>query len=141
MMKYLLLIAVSVMLLAGCSSAPTPRQVTMDFVGSVVEGDSLAIEKLLDVDLMVDRRMKDIPPTDSTQTHQYFRNRIIENLTDDGGTREFWKAHRLVVNDEAVKGDTAQVELTLLNQDNGSIQYLMVYLYKGPHGWRVFNYL
>jgi hypothetical protein len=113
----------------------------MDFVGSVVEGDSTAIEQLLDVDLMVDKRMQEIPPTDSTQTHQYFRNLIIGNLTGDGGTRAFWKEHRLVVNDEAITGDTAQVELTLMDQERGSIQYLMVYLYRTPDGWRVFKYL
>ena len=141
MMKYLLLIAISALVVIGCNSTPTPRQVTMDFVGSVVEGDSTAIEQLLDVDLMVDKRMQEIPPVDSTQTHQYFRNLIIRNLTGDGGTRAFWKEHRLVVNDEAITGDSAQVELTLMDQERGSIQYLMVYLYRTPNGWRVFKYL
>jgi hypothetical protein len=141
MHKYILLTIGILIVAVGCGSKPSPRQVTMDFVGSVVEGDSAAIEHLLDIDLMVKERMKEIPPTDSTQTAQYFRNRIIQNLTGDGGTREFWKEHRLVVNDEAIKGDTAQVELTLLDPKRGNIQYLMVYLYRTKNGWRVFKYL
>ena len=142
MMKYLYIILTLSMLLAGCSSQPSPRQVTMEFVGSVVEDDSLAIERLLDIEMMVERRMMEIPPTDSTQTPEYFRDRIIENLTGDGGTRQLWKEHRLVVNDEEIAGDTAQVELTLMDQERGIIQYLLVYLYRGQDGsWRVFKYL
>ena len=113
----------------------------MDFVGSVIEDDSTAIEKYLDIDMMVNQRMKEMPPQDSTQTHQYFREKIIQNLTDDGGTRTFWKSNRVVVNDEVIKGDSAQVELTLLDQKKGNIYYLTVYLYKTKQGWRVYKYL
>jgi len=141
MNKYQILAVCLVAVLWGCGQNPTPRQVTMDFVGSVIEGDSAAIIQLLDVDLMVDKRMEEIPPTDSTQTHDYFKNLIIKNLTGEGGTRAFWKQHRLVVNDEIIKGDTAQVELTLLDQEKGSIQYLLVHLYRTKGNWRVFKYL
>jgi hypothetical protein len=114
----------------------------MEFVGSVIEDDSLVIEKLLDVEMMVERRLQEIPPTDSTQTPEYFRNRIIENLTGEGGTRQLWKEHRMIVNNETIVGDTAHVELTLMDQGRGIIQYLLVYLYRSPDsGWRVFKYL
>ena len=141
MKKYLIFIVPLIALLFGCGSKPSPRTITMDFVGSVIEDDSVAIEKYLDIDMMVDQRMKEMPPKDSTQTHQYFRNKIMENLTDSGGTRIFWKDNRVVVNDEVVKGDTAQVELTLMDQKKGNIYYLTVYLYRTKQGWRVFKYL
>lgn len=141
MNKYIIFMISAVALIFGCSSEPSPRTVTMDFVGSVIEDDSLGIEKYLNVDMMVDRRLIEIPPEDSTQTHQYFRDRIIRNLTDDGGTRIFWKENRPVVNQEVVNGDTAQVELTLMDQKKGNIYYLTVYLYKSGKGWRVYKYL
>lgn len=141
MKKYLIFIIPLIALLISCASKSSPRTITMDFVGSVIEDDSVAIEKYLDLDMMVDRRMEEMPPQDSTQTHQYFRNKIMENLTDSGGTRIFWMNNRVVVNDEVIKGDTAQVELTLLDQKKGNIYYLTVYLYKTRQGWRVFKYL
>jgi hypothetical protein len=141
MFKYLLLIPCLLALTISCADKQSPRGVTMEFVGSVIEGDSLAIEKLLDVDMMVDRRMKMIPPVDSIQTHEYFRDAIIRNLTGNGGTRAFWKSILPVVNEEKVDGDTAHVELTLMNQTSGAIQYLMVDLYHGKSGWRVFQFL
>lgn len=142
MTKYLFIFMSLAVLLTACGGQQSPRQVTMEFVGSVIEDDSLAIEELLDIEMMVEYRLKEIPPTDSAQTPEYFRNRIIQNLTGDGGTRQLWKEHRLVVNDEAIVGDTAHVELTLMDQERGIIQYLLVYLYRTPDGaWRVFKYL
>jgi hypothetical protein len=141
MFKYLLLFVCLVALLIGCAPKDTPRGVTMEFVGSVIEDDSLAIEQHLDIDLMVERRMRVIPPTDSTQTHEYFRDTILRNLTGDGGTRTYWKEMRLVVNEEKIEGDTAYVELTMLDQETGNIQYLTVSLYRSATGWRVFQFL
>ncbi|MCP4582791.1 MAG: hypothetical protein GY839_14370 [candidate division Zixibacteria bacterium] len=141
MFKYLLLFIWMAAILTGCGPNDTPRGVTMEFVGSVIEDDSLAIEQLLDLDLMVQRRMLVIPPTDSTQTHAYFRDTIMRNLTGDGGTRALWMDMRLVVGDEKVDGDTAYVELTSMDQDTGYIQYLTVHLYKGAGGWRVYQFL
>jgi len=141
MLKYFILISCLIALITCCADKQSPRGVTMEFVGSVIEDDSLAIEQLLDVDLMVDRRMKVIPPVDSTQTHEYFRDTIIRNLTGEGGTRAFWKSILPVVNEEKVTGDTAYVELTLMNQTSGAIDYLTVYLYHSQSGWRVFQFL
>jgi len=141
MLKYLILISSLIALIIGCADKQSPRGVTMEFVGSVIEDDSLAIEQLLDVDLMVDRRMKVIPPVDSTQTHDYFRDTIIRNLTGDGGTRALWMEMRLVVGDEKIKGDTAFVELTSIEKETGYTQFLTVYLYRSATGWRVFQYL
>ena len=141
MFKYLLSIICLAVIFIGCAAKDTPRGVTMEFVGSVIEDDSLAIERLLDIDLMVERRMRVIPPTDSTQTHEYFRDTIMRNLTGDGGTRAYWKEMRLVVNEEKIEGDTAFVELTLMDQETGSIQYLTVSLYRSATGWRVFQFL
>ena len=141
MKNIIVLMGAGTAILLACNSQPSPRQVTMDFVGSVIEGDSTGVEKYLDLDAMVDRRMQEIPPTDSTQTHAYFRDKILANLTGDGGIRADWKSHRCVVNNEKVAGDTAEVELTLMNQSTGQIHYLKVYLYHGATGWRAFYFL
>jgi len=141
MLKCLILILCLIALTIGCADKQSPRGVTMEFVGSVIEDDSLAIEQLLDVDLMVDRRMRVIPPADSSQTHEYFRDTIIRNLTGEGGTRAFWKSILPVVNEEKVDGDTAYVELTLMDQASGAIHYLTVHLYRSQSGWRVFQFL
>jgi hypothetical protein len=125
----------------ACGSQKSPRDVAIEFVGSVIEGDSLSIEKYLDLDAMADRRMNEAPPADSTQTRQYFRDKILKTLIDDGQTRLFWKSMTPVVNQESIKGDTAEVELTFLDKSYGKTYYSTVYLYRSASGWRVFNFL
>jgi len=129
------------MIIAGCGSQRSPREVTIEFVGAVIEDDSLAIENVLDLDSMVKRRMQEVPPTDSSQTPEYFRNKILGTLIGDGGTRAYWKSMTAIVNKENVVRDTAEVELTFLDKNNAKIHYLLVYLYKSESGWRIFYFL
>ncbi|MCD6163389.1 MAG: hypothetical protein J7K40_13395 [candidate division Zixibacteria bacterium] len=140
MIRLLIISLCLIGLLIGCGSQ-SPREVAMEFIGSVIEDDSLAIEEHFDVDSMVKRRMQEVPPIDSTETPEYFRNRIIQNLTGDGGTRAFWKRVTAVINQELIVGDTAEVELTLLDKEYGKTHYSKLYLYKSDKGWRVFYFL
>ena len=128
------------LLMFGCSSTPSPRDVTMDFVGSVIEGDTLSLKQCFDVDAMVAYRMKVSPPADSTQTPEYYRNRIMKDITGEGGVRQYWKNSTPIVNNQLVKGDTAEVELTILDKQLGRTDYSKVYLYRSKNGWRVFNF-
>jgi len=130
-----------VIILTGCSSQPSPREVAIEFVGAVIEDDSLALERVLDLDSMVKRRMQEVPPIDSSQTPEYFRNKILGTLIGDGGTRIYWKSMTAIVNRENIVRDTAEVELTFLDKTNAKIHYSIVYLYKTESGWRVFYFL
>jgi hypothetical protein len=141
-MKYLWVILVlSGALIVGCSSRETPKEVTINFIGGVIDGDSTAIVKYLDLDAMIAKRIKEFPPTDTNQTPASLRQTLIKNLTGDGGTRTHWLNQRIVVNQETVKGDSAQVEMSMIDQTNGVTEYSMIYLYRKDGRWRVYFYL
>ncbi len=141
MLKTILSYSALVVILVGCSSRMSPREVTIEFVGAVIEDDSLSIERHLDLDSMVKHRLMEIPPVDSTETPEYLRNRILQNLIGDGGTRALWKSMIPVVNRELIVGDTAEVELTFLDKANAKYHYSKIYLHKTETGWRVFYFL
>jgi hypothetical protein len=65
----------------------------------------------------------------------------MNNLTGSGGTRTHWLNQRIIVNQETVKGDTAQVEMSMIDQTTGMTEYSMIYLYRKDGRWRVFFYL
>lgn len=127
-------------LLFGCGAQETPKQVTFDFIGAVLDGDTTAIVKYLDLDAMIIKRVAEMPP-DSTQTPGGLRQTLLKNLTGDGGTRRHWKNQRIIVNQETIKGDSAQVEMSMIDQTSGTTEYSMVYLYRKDGRWRVYFYL
>jgi hypothetical protein len=128
-------------LLLGCGAKETPKEVTFSFIGAVLDGDSTAILKYLDLDALIAKRMKEVPPTDSTQTPAQFHRLILRNLIGDGGTRLHWQNQRIIVNQETIKGDSAQVEMSMIDQTNGLTEYSMIYLYRKDGRWRVYFYL
>jgi hypothetical protein len=128
-------------MLFGCGAKDTPKQVTFEFIGAVLDGDSTAIAKYLDLDAMIAKRLKEIPPADSSQTPAELRMVLMRNLTGSGGTRTHWLNQRIVVNQENVKGDSAQVEMSMIDQTTGGTEYSMIYLYRQNGRWRVYFYL
>jgi hypothetical protein len=128
-------------LLIGCGAKENPKQVTFDFIGAVLDGDSTAINRYLDLDAMIAKRNQDVPITDSSVTPASLRQVLMKNLTGDGGTRIHWLNQRIVVNQETVKGDSAQVEMSMIDQTTGVTEYSMIYLYRKDGRWRVYFYL
>lgn len=128
-------------LLLGCASKETPKQVTFEFIGAVLDGDTTAIARYLDLDAMIARRIKEMPPADSSQTPAELKAILMRNLTGSGGTRIHWLNQRIVVNREIIKGDSAQVEMSMIDQTTGATEYSMIYLYRQDGRWRVYFYL
>ncbi len=140
MNRYFITLLVLGCALVACGPQDTPRKATFGFIYAVLDGDSLEIERRLDLDAMVAKRMAEFPPAD-TVTPEKLRRTLIGNLTGDGGTRQFWKNQRIVINQDFVNGDSAQVEMTFIDQTTGKMEYSMVYLYRNQGRWRVYFYL
>ena len=134
----ILVMALSFGLVLVCGSEMSPREVAIEFVGAVIEDDSLALETCFDVDSMVKRRMLEVP---TDQTPAEVKDQILSNLQGDGGTRVFWKSMTPVVGEELVVRDTAQVEVTFLDKEFGKYHHYKVFLYHSDKGWRVFFFL
>ena len=140
-MRILSILAVSLslfLLSPACDSQRSPREVAIEFVGAVVENDSLALADIFDIDSMVKRHMQEVP---TEETPAEVKDQIWGNLLNDGGTREFWKKMTAVVGDEVVVRDTAQVEVTFLDREFGKYHHYNIYLYHSDKGWRVFYFL
>lgn len=141
MKKAVVILAIVGALLYGCGAKETPKQVTFEFIGAVLDGDTTAITQFLDLDAMVARRMKEMPMADSGQTPAELKAILMKNLTGSGGTRLHWLNQRIVVNQETIKGDSAHVEMSMIDQTTGVTEYSMIYLYRQNGRWRVYFYL
>lgn len=141
MVKRLIICSCLAVILGVCSSQPSPRDVTFQFIYAVLDGDSSAILQYLDLDRMVEKRMKEVSPADSALTLADLKAKILQNLIGDGLTRGHWQNQRIVVNKEITEEDSAVVEMTFIDQTTGRIEYSMVYLYRKDSRWWVYFYL
>jgi len=141
MKKAVVIFAILGALLLGCGAKETPKQVTFEFIGAVLDGDTTAIVRYLDLDAMIAKRIKEMPPDDSGQAPAELKAILMKNLTGNGGTRTHWLNQRIVVNQETIKGDSAQVEMSMIDQTTGTTEYSMIYLYRQNRRWRVYFYL
>jgi len=139
--KNLIVCSFLAVILGDCSPGPSPREVTFEFIYAVLDGDSTAVLHYLDLERMVEKRMQEVPPTDSALTPADLRTKILQNLTGDGLTRAHWQNQRIVVNKEIIEEDSAAVEMTFIDQTTGRIEYSMVYLYRKDNRWWVYFYL
>ena len=120
----------------SCGRGPSPRDVTIEFVGSVIEDDTSLVQKYLDLDAMAARRMSEMS-ADSTVAFEQLKRQILSSLTGDGQTRAQWMKTTPVVDKQSIRGDSAQVELTFLDRAAGKVEYYKVFLRNTPQGWRV----
>lgn len=140
MVKNLVICLCLIVIIGGCSSQPSPRDVSFEFIYAVLDGDSTAILQYLDIDRMAVKRMEGIPPADSALSLVDFKAKILQDIVGFGPTRSHWKNQRILVNKEIIRGDSAEVEMTFIDQTTGKIEYSMIYLYREDKRWWVYFY-
>ncbi|OQX92754.1 MAG: hypothetical protein B6D58_01260 [candidate division Zixibacteria bacterium 4484_95] len=140
MLKSLTICLCLVVIIISCNSQPSPKDVTFEFIAAVLDGDTTTILQYLDLERMAERKMKDIVLKDSILNPADFKAEILSELTGLGQTRNQWKNQRILVNKEIVRGDSAEVEMTFIDQFTGTIKYSMVYLHHKDNRWLVYFY-
>ena len=139
MKKTILLISLAIA--AACSSGPSPKDTVFEFIDAVKAADSTKIFSILDLDSYVamtsEGNMPAMSSADSVEALKAYRIKTIDSLLRDGELRHRWMTYQIVVNNEYIKGDTANVEVSFLDQ-SGYQLYTQIQLHRQPNKtWRV----
>jgi hypothetical protein len=131
-----------VALTLACSSGPAPKDRVFEFIDAVKAADSLRIFSILDLDSYVamtsEGNMAAMSPADTVAALDAYRARTIESLLRDGEVRHRWLSNQIIVNKEILKGDTANVEVSFIDQQSGYMLYTQLQLQRQPDkSWRV----
>jgi hypothetical protein len=140
-MKKTIAFLIAVLALA-CSSGPSPKDRVFEFIDAVKAADSLRIFSILDLDSYVamtsEGNMAEMSPADTVAALAAYRTKTIESLLQDGEVRHRWLSNQIIVNKEILKGDTANVEVSFIDQQSGYMLYTQVQLRRQPDkSWRV----
>jgi len=135
MRKLLFVLALGLMV---CSGKPGPKDVVFEFIRAVYDSDSLKITQILDVDAYTRMHMVEMSPEDSALVLEEYRVKTIQSLLGDGEKRAFWIKSQILVNQEHVKDDFAEVDVSFIDRVTGVLLYTKIQLEKQPDGyWKI----
>jgi hypothetical protein len=140
MKKTILLISLAIAV--ACSSGPSPKDTVFEFIDAVKAADSLRIFSILDLDgyiaMTSEGNMAEMSSADTVAALDAYRTRTIESLLRDGDVRHRWLTNQIIVNKEIIKKDTANVEVSFIDQQSGYMLYTQIQLLRQPDKtWRV----
>jgi len=140
--KYLLwlMFLVITVFLYRCSSQSSPRKTVLDFLEAVHNSDTTAIISLADLDRMAQEKLSNLSPQQRDKIAPIMRNDLLSSLVDNGATRIWWENALNVVAGEKAWKDTAQVEVTFIDQKSGIRHYTKMRLYLKDNRWRVYYF-
>jgi hypothetical protein len=124
--------------LVFCSGKPGPKDVLFDFIRAVYDSDSTTIVEILDVDAYNRMHMVEMSPEDSALVLEEYRIKTIQSLLGDGEKRAFWTKSQILVNQEHIKDDFAEVEVSFIDRSTNVLTFTKIQLRKQPDGsWRI----
>lgn len=131
-----------VSLTAGCSqeAGQDPKSAVIQMFGAMERDDKSALARLLDLPEL----MKNINEDYSlqTETPRVFTNPqdLLDDMTEDGLTKQRWFSYQRIINKAEVMGETATVEVTFVDKENsqGYRTKFGVHLKQGK--WRIYSF-
>lgn len=126
----------------GCSLSSTePREATLKFLRAVKEADTLAILQGFTLQapytVLPDTGLW---PAGDPRNDTLMAARLLSELSPGGQVHLRWLSRRLVVGQAEVRGDSAKVEVTSLDQIQGSQVYNKFGLVRDRGVWRIYSF-
>jgi len=129
-------------LLTGCSDLDLedPRQVVIAMFGAMEKNDQAALAHILDLPELMKTSGDDYAfQTDEPRTF-HDPQEILEDLTNDGKTKEVWFGLQRIVNKAQIMGESATVEVTFVDKD-ASKGYRTAFGLHRIHGkWKIYSF-
>jgi hypothetical protein len=133
----------AVMFLAGCSSSPSqtdPRKVVISMFGAMEKNDQAALARLLDLPALMNNTQSDYAmQTDSPRVFTSPKQ-ILDDLTDNGATKQRWFSFQRIVNTSQINGDHATVEVTFVDKATSKAYMTKFGLLKTNGKWRIYSF-
>lgn len=128
--------------LAGCSSdsADTPKKAVISFFGAMEKNDKAALAHLLDLAELMRNTNTDYALTGDSARVFTSPTQMLDDLTGDGKTKTEWFSYQRIINETAITGDVATVEVTF-NDKARSTAYLTKFgLHKVNGKWKIYSF-
>ena len=125
----------------GGDSQSDPRQVVISLFGAMERDDKAALAHLLDLAELMHNIEQDYafhsddPPRVFTSPQQ-----ILEDLTEDGQTKRRWFSLQRIVNQAAIDGSTATVEVTFVDKDASKGYRTKFGLHIVNSKWKIYSF-
>jgi hypothetical protein len=135
-------LALAAGIMAACSGSDQsdPRKVVMSFFGAMEKNDQAALARLLDLpELMRNTRTDYAVQTDSPRVFTNPKD-ILDDLTNDGLTKQRWFSYQRIVNKAEVTGEHATVEVTFVDKDASRGYMTKFGLHKVAGKWRIYSF-
>lgn len=123
----------------SCSNIPDPRENVKQLIAAVDQSDTTALKESLDLNWIVNQRLKGVPEKDSLASFLKKRQELLDDLTGNGATRVSWNNSLVVIGKSEVAGDSATVEVTYIDKTNGIKDYTRMGLYFKEGKWKVYD--
>jgi hypothetical protein len=137
-----LLLPAMLVALVGCSSkgSSDPRKVVMSFFGAMERDDQATLAHLLDLAELMKNTEEDYAV--QTDHPRVFTNpkEILDDLTGDGRTKQLWFKHQRIVNEAAVMGDHATVEVTFIDKESSRGYMTKFGLHRVSGKWKIYSF-
>lgn len=131
------------LLVAACNLSSTePREAVIKFLGAVKQADTLSILQGFTLEapytILPDTGLW---PQGDPRNDTLMAARLLAELSPPAGPVYLrWLSQRMVVGVADVHGDTAKVEVTSLDQIQGTQRYNKFGLVKGRGVWRIYSF-
>lgn len=123
----------------SCSNKPDPREDVKKLIAGVDQSDTTALKESLDLNWIVNQRLKGIPEKDSLASFLKKRQELLDDLTGNGATRVSWNNSLVVIGKSEIIGDSATVEVTYIDKTNGINDYTKMGLSFKDGKWKIYD--
>ncbi len=136
------LVLLAGVLFSACNlSSREPREAVIKFLRAVKVADTLAILQGFTLEapytLLPDTGLW---PDGDPRSDTLMAARLLAELSPGGTVFQRWLDRRMVVGEAEVRGDSAKVEVTSLDQIKGSQVYNKFGLVRGSGIWRIYSF-
>ena len=128
-------------ILAGCGNdAGDPKQTVIKMFGAMQRDDRAALTSLLDLPALMMTMNEDYALQTDTPRVFHSPEQILDDLTDDGATKQRWFSYQRIIGDSQVNGDAATVEVTFVDKVNskGYLTKFGLHIINGK--WRIYTF-
>ncbi len=139
LLLFVLLIATGIS--AGCGNdAGDPKQTVIKMFGAMQRDDRAALTSLLDLPALMMTLNQDYALNADTPRVFNSPERILDDLTGNGATKQRWFSLQRIVGETQVNDDNATVEVTFVDKVNskGYLTKFGLHIINGK--WRIYTF-
>ncbi len=128
---------------SGCANQSTPedpREVVIQLFGAMERNERAALPNLLDLGKLMQSGSEDYALQTNIPRRFFNPEEILNDLTDSGLTKTRWFSMQRILGSSEVRGDSAWVEVSFINKEQGIQYYNKFGLHRLKGRWKIYSF-